>query len=83
MRFSDSFFEKIENKTKVSKETIIELANKLQQNDLKDEKTLREIIHELSNLTGKEVSKEKEDKIIEAVINDKVPKDIDKMIKNN
>lgn len=80
MRFSDSFFEKIENKTKVSKETIIELANKLQQNDLKDEKTLREIIHELSNLTGKEVSKEKEDKIIEAVINDKVPKDIDKMI---
>ncbi|NLM63371.1 MAG: stage VI sporulation protein F [Mollicutes bacterium] len=80
MRFSDSFFEKIENKTKVSKETIIELANKLQQNDLKDEKTLREIIHELSNLTGKEVSKEKEDKIINAVINDKVPKDIDKMI---
>ena len=31
-------------------------------------------------MTGKEVSKEKQDKIIEAVINDKVPKDIDKMI---
>ena len=31
-------------------------------------------------MTGKEVSKEKEDKIISAVINDKVPKNIDKLI---
>jgi hypothetical protein len=31
-------------------------------------------------MTGKEVSKEKEDKIISAVVNDQIPKDIDKMI---
>ncbi len=31
-------------------------------------------------MTGKVVSKEKEDKIIEAVVNDKVPKDIEKLI---
>lgn len=80
MKFSDSFFEKIESKTKVNKETILSLANKLQQNNLKDEKTLREVIQELSHLTGKEVSKEKEDKIIEAVMNDKVPKDFDKYV---
>ena len=30
-------------------------------------------------MTGKEVSKEKEDKIVSAVVNDKVPKDLDKM----
>lgn len=53
---------------------------KLQQNDIKNEGTLREVIEELSKMTGREVSKEKQDKIIEAVINDKVPKDIDKMI---
>ena len=29
-------------------------------------------------MTGKEVSKEKEDKIIKAVVNDQVPKDINK-----
>ncbi|NLL45097.1 MAG: stage VI sporulation protein F [Mollicutes bacterium] len=78
--FSDSFFDKIENKTKVGKETILGLASKLQQSDIKNEATLREIIHELSKMTGKEVSKEKEDKIIEAVIDDKVPKDLDKFI---
>lgn len=31
-------------------------------------------------MTGKEVTKEQEEKIINKVVNDKVPKDIDKLI---
>ncbi len=80
MRFSDNFFKRVENKSGVNKDTILSLANKLQGGNMKDEKTLREVISELSKMTGKEVSKEKEDKIINAVINDKVPNDIDKYI---
>lgn len=80
MAFSDSFFNRIEKKTNVGKDTIIELAKKLQQNDLKNEGTLREVIQTLSQMTGKSVSKEQEDKIINAVVTDKVPKDIDKLI---
>lgn len=80
MAFSDSFFNRVEKKTNVGKETILELAKKLQQNDLKNEGTLREVIQTLSQMTGKNVSKEQEDKIINAVVNDKVPKDIDKLI---
>jgi len=80
MNFSDGFFRRIENKTNVSKDTILSLAEKIQKNDMKNENTLREIIHELSSITGKNVSKEKEDKIISAVINDKIPKNIDKII---
>ena len=80
MAFSDSFFNRIEKKTNVGKETIIELAKKLQQNDLKNEGTLREVIQTLSQMTGKTVSKDQEDKIINAVVTDKVPKDIDKLI---
>lgn len=79
MSFSDGFFNKIEKKTNVGKDTILSLAKKLQSSNLKDEATLREAIRELSKMTGKEVSKEKEEKIIEAVVNDKVPKDVDKM----
>ena len=79
MSFSDSFFNKIEKKTSVSKETILSLAKKLQNSNFKDEATLREVIRELGKMTGKEVSKEKEEKIIEAVVNDKVPNNIDKM----
>lgn len=80
MAFSDSFFNRVEKKTNVGKDTILDLAKKLQQNDLKNEGTLREVIQTLSQMTGKNVSKEQEDKIINAVVNDKVPKDIDKLI---
>ena len=70
--FTDNFFKKIENKTNVGKDAILGLAKKLQAGNLKDEGTLRE-------MTCKDISKEKEEKIINAVKNDKVPKDIDKM----
>lgn len=79
MAFSDKFFSRVEKRTNVDKNTILDLAKKLQQNDLKDEGTLREIIQTLSKATGKEVSKEQEEKIINAVVNDGVPKNIDKM----
>lgn len=82
MSFSDNFFKKIEKKTNVNKETILSLANKLQQGNMKDEKTLREVIQDISKMTGREVSKEKEEKIINAVINDKVPNNLDKFISN-
>ena len=77
---NDNFFNRIEEKTKVGKDTIIDLARKLQQGNFKDENTLREIIHELSDITGKEVSQEKENKIISMIVNDKVPSNLDKYI---
>lgn len=80
MAFSDSFFKKVEKKTNVNKETILDLAKKLQKGNLKDEGTLREVINELSKMTGREVSEENQKKIIDTIINDNVPKDIDKMI---
>ena len=77
--FGDSFFKRVENKTNVDKNTILSLAKKIQDGNMKDEKNLREVVCEISNLTGREVSKEKEDKIINTIINDNVPNDIDKM----
>lgn len=79
MALNDSFFKKVEKKTKVDKNTIISLAEKLQQGNMKDEATLREIIGTLSKMTGKKVTKEQEDKIIEKIVNDKVPKGVEKM----
>ena len=76
----EDLFYKIEKKTKVGKDTILKLARELQDGDFKNENTLRNIISEISEITGKEVSKEKEDKIVNMVINDKVPKDIDKYV---
>ncbi len=80
MNFSDNFFKKIEKKTNVNKETILSLANKLQEGNMKDENTLKEVINDLAKMTGREVSKEKEQKIINTIMNDNVPKDLDKYI---
>ena len=77
--FKDNLFNKIEKKTNINKETILSLAAKLQNNNMKDEKTIKEVIRDICNLTGKEISKEKEQKIINTIINDNVPKNIDKM----
>ena len=75
---SDLFFKKVENKTKVDKETILSLAKKLQNDNMKDENALKEVISTLSKITGKNVTKEQEEKIINSVINDKIPTNIDK-----
>ena len=80
MSFSDNFFKKIENKTNVNKETILSLAEKLQKGNMKDETTLREVIQDISKITGREVTKEKEHKIIDTVISNGVPKNIEKYL---
>lgn len=77
--FQDAFFKKVENKTKVNKETILSLAQKLQNSNMKDEKVLRELVQEIGGITGKEVSEEKTNKIVNAIMKDNVPKDIDTM----
>lgn len=79
MKLNDELFKKIEKKTTVNKDTIMSLANKLQNGNMKDEKTLREVIDVLSRATGKKVSSEQTDKIISKIVKDEVPKNVDKM----
>ena len=77
--FKDNVFNKIEKKTNINKETILSLASKLQNNNMKNEKAIKEVIQDICTITNKEISKEKEDKIINAILNDNIPKNIDKM----
>ena len=47
---------------------------------MKDENTLKEVIQDISKITGKEVSQEKEQKIINTILSNKVPKNLDKYL---
>ena len=76
---NDSFFKKVEKKTRVDKNTIVSLAEKLQNGNMKDEKTLSEVIDTLSKMTGKKVNKDLKERIIKKVVNDEVPQNVDKM----
>ena len=74
---NDSVFKKVEKKTNINKSTILSLADKLKNSNFKDEKVLNDVISELSYMTGREISEEKKNKIINAIKNDKVPNDIE------
>ncbi len=79
MGITDSFLNKVERKTNVSKQSILDIASRLKDGNLKDEKTIRGVIDELSKLTGKEVSKEQSDKIVKAVVGDQIPNNLENM----
>ena len=57
MNLSDNFFKKVENKTNVKKTTIMSLAKKLQGDNMKNPDSIRDVIQELSKMTGKEKCK--------------------------
>lgn len=80
MGITDSFLNKVEKKTNVSKQTILDLADRLKGGNLKDESTIRGVINELAKLTGKNVSKEQSDKIVKAVVGDQIPNNLESMI---
>lgn len=80
MGITDSFLNKVSKRTNVSKESILDLAERLKGGNLKDEKTIRGVIDELSKLTGKEVSKEQSDKIVKAVVGDQIPSNLESMM---
>ena len=79
MILGDNFFKRVEQKTNVNKETILSLASKLQKGNMKDEKVLKEVIDEISSMTGREVSDEKKEKIVNTILKDEVPKNVDQM----
>lgn len=76
---NQSFFDNIEKRTNVKKEDIFKLANSVSQADLRDERTLRNLISDISRLANVPVSKEKEDKIVQAILNNNMPADLSQL----
>ena len=71
--FQKGMFDKINQKANISPDEIYKVADSVKHADFSDEKTVRELIQRLSRLANKPVSKEKEDKIVEAIVKNKVP----------
>ncbi|MDD6249880.1 MAG: stage VI sporulation protein F [Bacilli bacterium] len=75
----ESIFSKVEKRTSVKKEDIISLAKTVTSQDLSSDESIRNLIKKVAKLANKEVSKEKEEKIINAIKKDKVPKSFDEL----
>ena len=76
---NNNLFKKVESKTNVKKSDILELAKSIQNKNMSDEKNLRELIQNIAKMAGKDVDKEKEEKIINAVKNNQINDKIKKM----
>ena len=76
---NNNLFNKVEQKTNVKKNDIINLAKSIQNKNMNDENNLRDLIHTIATMAGKDVDKEKEDKIINAVKNNQINDEIKKM----
>lgn len=77
---NEELLDKISRKSKVSKNTIVDLARKLSNGNMKDEKTLENVIDTLAKTTGKKVTPELKSKIIKTIQDDNVPKNLDKFV---
>ena len=76
----EKIFDKVEEKTNVKREDIINLAKSIQGKDMNNERNLRKLIQDVAKLAGKTVSKEKEEKFIKAVKKDQVKDGLNKML---
>lgn len=73
-------FEQLESQSNINMQDILRLANSLQTANLKDERTIRKLIRTISKMVNRPVSKEKEEYIIKAIKNDKVPKSLTELM---
>lgn len=74
-------FDKIQEKSNINPDEIYKVADSVKNADFSDEKTVRNLIRQLSSMANKPISKEKEDKIVESIIKNKIPLDSKSMNK--
>lgn len=80
MKNEDIFLDKVVKKTNVDKGEILKLASDLQTKDLNNENDIREFILSVAKVTNKSISPNKVDKLVSMIKNNKVPRDIDRMV---
>lgn len=79
--FQKNMFDKIQEKSNINPDEIYKVADSVKNADFSDEQTVRNLIRQLSNMANKPISKEKEDKIVESIIKNKIPLDSKSMNK--
>ncbi|MFG6114513.1 stage VI sporulation protein F [Halobacillus sp. MO56] len=77
--FQRNLFDQIQKKSNVSPDEIFKVADSVKNADLSDEKTIRNLVRQLSRMANRPVSKEKEDKIVKAIINQNMPLDMNSL----
>ncbi|WP_010650687.1 stage VI sporulation protein F [Oceanobacillus massiliensis] len=74
--FQKSMFDKIQKNSNINPDDIMKVADKVKNANFSDEKTVRNLVRHLSKMADKPLSKEREDKIVQSIVNNKMPGDL-------
>ncbi|WP_047980037.1 stage VI sporulation protein F [Ornithinibacillus contaminans] len=76
---SNNPFDKIQQNAGISPSDIYKVADSVKNADFSDEKTVRRLVRQLAKMANKPITKEKEDKIVKSITNNKVPADFNSL----
>ncbi|WP_067725442.1 stage VI sporulation protein F [Oceanobacillus damuensis] len=74
--FQKGMFDKIQKNSNINPDDIFKVADSVKNANFSDEKTVRNLVRHLARMADKPLSKEKEDKIVQSIVNNKMPGDI-------
>lgn len=77
---SNDLFKNIEQKTGVNKQELFQLVDSVKNMNFKNESEVRKVIKAVSRLANKPVSKEKEEYLVKAITNNKIPMDLNSLL---
>ncbi|MEN2464830.1 stage VI sporulation protein F [Ornithinibacillus sp. FSL M8-0202] len=76
---SNNPFDKIQQGAGISPSEIYKVADSVKNADFSDEKTVRRLVRQLAKMANKPISREKEDKLVKSITNNKVPGDLNSL----
>ncbi|MFC4557395.1 stage VI sporulation protein F [Virgibacillus kekensis] len=72
----ENLFDKLQQQSNVSPDEIFKVADSVKDADFSDEETIRGLVHHLSKIANTPISRAKEDKIVESILNNNMPMDM-------
>ncbi|RDW19081.1 stage VI sporulation protein F [Oceanobacillus arenosus] len=73
--FQKGLFDKIQQNANINPQDIYKVADSVKNANFSDENTVRNLVRNLAKLANKPISKEKEDKIVQSIVKNKIPAD--------
>jgi hypothetical protein len=74
-KFQKGLFDKVQKNANIDPGDIYKVADSVKNANFSDEKTVRSLVRQLAGMANKPVSKELEDKIVKAIVSNKIPAD--------
>nr|WP_187773788.1 stage VI sporulation protein F [Oceanobacillus polygoni] len=69
-------FDKLQKNANINPEDVMKVADSVKNANFSDEKTVRNLVRHLAKMADRPLTKEKEDKIVQAIVNNKMPGDM-------